>query len=142
MILSTKHFRFNHFQRRIKVEEHAREVIDFLRDKADEANALHEKYTKEYEIWCRTRRGKKPIPPVALPIAAQYMRNAAKSLEMALTEATRQSGPRCRCGRLIEDHGLMGGDSHPSKETELRKELATLEKRLVEIRNQLGSNHG
>jgi hypothetical protein len=63
------------------MEERIEEVIYFLRNKANEANALHEKYTKEYEIWCRTGKGKKPIPPAALPIAAQYMRNAAKSLE-------------------------------------------------------------
>lgn len=30
-------------------------------------------------------------------------------------EAARQSGPRCRCGHLVEDHGHFNGDSHQSE---------------------------
>ncbi len=56
-------------------------VASFLRAKAEEANSAHKKYIQEYNEWCRTGKGGKPIPPVSLPIAAQYMINAAQALE-------------------------------------------------------------
>lgn len=32
---------------------------------------------------------------------------------LAKAEEARQTGPRCRCGHLVEDHGFFNGDSHP-----------------------------
>lgn len=34
---------------------------------------------------------------------------------LAKAEGARQSGPRCRCGHLVEDHGFFNGDSHIDK---------------------------
>jgi hypothetical protein len=48
---------------------------------------------------------------VATHLAAEF---AKEILDKA--EAARQSGPRCRCGHLIDDHGLFNGDSHPDPE--------------------------
>lgn len=45
---------------------------------------------------------------IAAHIAAEFANEI-----LAKAEEARQSGPRCRCGHLVDDHGWFNGDSHP-----------------------------
>lgn len=59
-------------------------VRDELNLEADHAEEVHRKQEAAFDEWLRTRKGGKPIPAVGLPIAAGYMRKAAKDLAAAL----------------------------------------------------------
>lgn len=37
---------------------------------------------------------------------------------LAKAEAARQTGPRCRCSHLVDDHGWFNGDNHLDATTE------------------------
>jgi hypothetical protein len=44
---------------------------------------------------------------------APHLAKDFAELILAKAEEARQTGPRCRCGHLVEDHGFFNGDSHP-----------------------------
>lgn len=64
-----------------------RRTISFLKEKAAEANQVHEDYLAACGKWQKSQKGKKPIPPIALPVAAECMLIATKMLKKTLPKA-------------------------------------------------------
>lgn len=77
-------------------------VIEYLHSAAKKADDFQSKWESDMDRWRKNRRGKKPIPPIALPVAAQQMRNAADTLADAINKPPGRFELRCAlCEKYI-----------------------------------------
>jgi hypothetical protein len=76
---------------RIKQLEAAiRDAVFDLEKKAGQADGAHQRQEEAFEKWLKTRKGGKPAPAVALPVAAAEMRNVALRLRAAFLKKDEQ----------------------------------------------------
>lgn len=58
----------------------AKEAAEYLMSQAQLADDAHERTEQKFQKWIKTKKGGKPAPAVALPYAANVMRNAANHI--------------------------------------------------------------
>jgi hypothetical protein len=73
------------------LREAAREAINELNNNADRADKFHNDQEAAYDKWLTNRKGGKPGPAVALPIATKVMRSVSNKLAALLNESETES---------------------------------------------------